>query len=641
MLPFPNCRLFSATVLGCALSLSPCSFGQGVSSGSRTSTAQVQLNGNNDTFTLYICVRERSGIPLGSPAVVRLSAAIGGQFLMAPVQDASTAVFTNLLGGDYEAVVEAPGYETATERVSLIGGSPYTAYVYLAPAGTSTDKNNNSGSGIVMTPDLQREMDRGLVALTHKNYDEARKHFQKAHKMSPGNPDVLYLLGMVDYTAKDIPAARKQFEAVLANYPAHQHSLIMLGQIQLDAGENQEAQATLQKAVDAGTVNWQAHYLLAIACARTGAYEKARIECQRGGELNKQKKPLTDLLEAKLYLMEGRNSQAKSALESFLDNYPSDPGATEAKNYLAKLDEAAKPAELKPVSEKSSAPGASPVPTDAPLSNPALEKPWAPPQVDAAVPPVAPGISCSSDEVLQKTQKRVLAQLSDLEKFGATEHIEHQVVDSYGVPGAPASHDFEYLIFVYHSKKLPYYFDEMRDGSESLYSFPTRYATRGLVSLAFLVIHPVFSHDFQFACEGLGTWNGQPAWQIHFVQRADVTSRIRTWSYHQTVYPIPLKGRIWIGANSYNIVHLETDLRDPDPVPELRLNREQLIVDYGPVHFQSANVALWLPWHADMYFELQGKRYHHRHTLSNYVLFDVNTTNKISAPPEPAETKDN
>ena len=92
---------------------------------------------------------------------------------------------------------------------------------------------------------------------------------------------------------------------------------------------------------------------------------------------------------------------------------------------------------------------------------------------------------------------------------------------------------------------------------------------------------------------------------------------------------------MWIGANNFNIMRLETALREP--VPGLRLNREQLAVDYGPVRFQSAATELWLPTQGEMYFDLMGHRYHHKHTLTNYLLFDVDTKNKIKAPPVPVE----
>jgi hypothetical protein len=58
---------------------------------------------------------------------------------------------------------------------------------------------------------------------------------------------------------------------------------------------------------------------------------------------------------------------------------------------------------------------------------------------------------------------------------------------------------------------------------------------------------------------------------------------------------MPVKGRIWIGVNSCNILHLETSLRDPP-------------------------------------FDMQARRYPHRDTLTNHVLFDFDTRNKIANP---------
>ncbi|MGA2421472.1 MAG: hypothetical protein ABSG69_15455, partial [Candidatus Acidiferrum sp.] len=53
---------------------------------------------------------------------------------------------------------------------------------------------------------------------------------------------------------------------------------------------------------------------------------------------------------------------------------------------------------------------------------------------------------------------------------------------------------------------------------------------------------------------------------------------------------------------------------------------------YGPVSFANGDSELWLPWYADMYMELHGRRYHHSHTLTNFSLFSVDTNNTISAP---------
>jgi hypothetical protein len=81
----------------------------------------------------------------------------------------------------------------------------------------------------------------------------------------------------------------------------------------------------------------------------------------------------------------------------------------------------------------------------------------------------------------------------------------------------------------------------------------------------------------------------------------------------------------------------ETDLREPRK--DLELVRDHISIDYGPVQFNKVQTELWLPWNAEIFLDLHGHRYHHRHTLSNYALFGVGTMNKISAPEKRASTK--
>jgi hypothetical protein len=57
------------------------------------------------------------------------------------------------------------------------------------------------------------------------------------------------------------------------------------------------------------------------------------------------------------------------------------------------------------------------------------------------------------------------------------------------------------------------------------------------------------------------------------------------------------------------------------------------VIDYGPVNFDHGKTSLWLPWYAELYLQVHGRRYH-RHTLTNYALFSVDTDHQISAPKE-------
>jgi len=107
-------------------------------------------------------------------------------------------------------------------------------------------------------------------------------------------------------------------------------------------------------------------------------------------------------------------------------------------------------------------------------------------------------------------------------------------------------------------------------------------------------------------------------------------SRLMIWTNRHGTFPVPLKGRVWIAANTYDVLHLETDLREP--VTQIELSRDHRAIDYGPVRFEHGGTSLWLPWYAELHMELRGKRYHHRHTLTDYKLFSVDTTHAVSAP---------
>jgi len=141
---------------------------------------------------------------------------------------------------------------------------------------------------------------------------------------------------------------------------------------------------------------------------------------------------------------------------------------------------------------------------------------------------------------------------------------------------------------------------------------------------------PAHERALDFTCEGLGQWRGKAAWLMYFRQKPNQRSYLRLWETQRQTVEIPLKGRVWVAATTYQVSHIETDLRDP--MKDLELAKDHLAIDYGPVDFQNGKTELWLPWYADMYLELHHHRYHHRQTLSNYPIFGVDTKNTISKP---------
>src|SRR5258708_664387 len=217
------------------------------------------------TVTLSVNVRDASGVPMDGATLVKLVASVGSYNQTATTRDASTAVFDGLAPGDYEAEASYPGYQTATEHITVNAvGSTMQVYIYMIP---ESDKNSAGPrpQGLVMSPKLQGEIDKGLETLRKSQFEIARAHFAKGLGMAPGNPDISYLLGTAELGLNHTDVARQDFEHALAIDPTHERSLLALGELQLRNGETSAAIVILEKAFLKNGAGWRTHLLLASA----------------------------------------------------------------------------------------------------------------------------------------------------------------------------------------------------------------------------------------------------------------------------------------------------------------------------------------------------------------------------------------
>src|SRR5437660_10890908 len=108
---------------------------------------------------------------------------------------------------------------------------------------------------------------------------------------------------------------------------------------------------------------------------------------------------------------------------------------------------------------------------------------WAPPNVDTAAPGVAPDVSCSADDIVEHTSKTTDRQLENLEKFLATEYIQHEEVNGRAEVSKIRDKSFSYMDFIDHAKHGLVFLDEKRDGGPGTDPSPTSLSTVGLVRI--------------------------------------------------------------------------------------------------------------------------------------------------------------
>ena len=567
--------------------------------------------------TITVAVRDARGLPLEDTATVLLSSKLRGFFRSVDTKTSSDVSF-GVLEGPYEVQVDCPGYRSVKQQLSVSGGSAFfTAYVYLH---TVDDPNNGTQTapGIAFKPKAIAEVDKGLAAMRKKQYESARNHFTKASQISPSNPDAYYLRGTAELKLQQTDVARQDFEQAIKLEPTHEKALLALGQMQLDAGNADAAIATLNRSFGANGAGWRTYYLLATAYVKKKNWNAAASAAVNSANLAHSNAAAPLLLLGDIQLASGDKTQAKQSWEKLISTYPNDPLAGDAKKRIALADsgQPIQPAEVAAIT----------LPVDAPAI---AERPWAPPSVDSKDYPVS-AVTCNLNDVLDRGMIRVKSQMANLEKFTATENIEHQEIDKLGEPGAIKSRQFSYIVFVLPYKQNSVFLEESRDGQANTAAFPTSLATVGLNSLGVSVLQPVYRPGFAYQCEGVATIRGEAAWQVRFDEKPGAETGVRRWQKQGTIYNIPIKGRIWLSTTTFDILRIETDLREP--IPTLELVKDHLEVNYGPVTFAAINGQLWLPWSAEMYLEVHGKRYHHRHVLTDYMLFGVDTANKIAAP---------
>jgi len=252
-----------------------------------------------------------------------------------------------------------------------------------------------------------------------------------------------------------------------------------------------------------------------------------------------------------------------------------------------------------------------------------------PPDIDEKIPPVEPGVACPLDTVLSNASKHAVEFVGNVDRFTATESLKHELFSTAGLPSNLETRKFNYLVSIEQTRPGILSVEEYRDGSFSYEKFPDGIATLGLPSLV-LVFHPAQVSNYEMTCEGLAKLSGGLAWQVHLRQLPDKPRTLRSYRIGAQSYPVSLRGRAWIAADTFQIVRLETDL--VAPLPQIHLAGEHTAIEYGPVHFKRKNVDMWLPQSAEVYFDWRGRRIYRRHDFSNYLLFAVDENQKIAPP---------
>lgn len=435
------------------------------------------------------------------------------------------------------------------------------------------------------------------------------------------DPDVNYVFGMYASRLGDWEQAKSYWTTVLQLLPDYVPAMVSMSEALLSENKASEAVDYLDRAVKTDPSYWRTQAVLAEVSLRTGSTGEAVQHAERAIELGHEEAASVSPLLARALVAE-----ATEVLRAYLKDHPGDVAAK--KQFEGLITPSELPAaehRYADFRERSAATNA------ARPASPPRDSRWLPPEVDENVPLVEPGSACNLEEVLHNAGQRIQEFVGNVERFTATESLLHEKINKSGEVSGRENRKYDYMVSIEEIRPGLLDVEEYRSSGSTPVDFPGGITTRGLPALV-LIFHPYNSGNFSMRCEGLATRNGKRTWQIYFRQREDKPNRIRAYrlGLNGPSYPIALRGRAWFVADSYQIVGLQTDLIATHP--EIRLTVDHTAIEYGPVHFSSRGVDMWLPQTAEVYSDLRGRQFHRRMSFSNYLLFAVDDKQQISSP---------
>ena len=590
----------------------------------------------NTTVVIFKVFGERKGHLLDRQAVLKLtnpatqfstwqttSRDPAGENL----ETGSEAVFLDVALGVYDAEITAVGFLSAHQEVRISTSMAQERFEVILQRDPMAVNLEVTDAEVSLK--TRKELKRAVSALKSHFLPEAEKHLNRAYQSSPNSSNINFLLGYLFFEKRDYAQAEKYLASASSLNPHNAQALTLLGRTGIERQNYPAARSALEQAVLADPENWLPHNLLADTYLHEKNYESAKVEANQAVTKGQAAASPAQLVLGQTLLNLGQFQDGVKALKLFLDQSPHNPVAGQVRDLVTRFQDMPATTKLAEADPDAKAKLTGVNALDAVAAPRLAVTTWQPPGIDDVKLSLAQGVDCPAGQVIYESGKRVEELVDDIGRFAAIEDLTHQTLDEVGNPIDTESRKYDYVASIAETEPGFLAVDEHRSSVTRFYDFPGGIASTGFSTLA-LIFHPHVRDNFELRCEGLGDWNGQAAWLIHFRQRDDRPNRTHAYDIGGQIYPVKLKGRAWISPDKFQIVRIEAEM--VEPMPAILLLSEHQIVDYGPVPFPRKQVSLWLPKSAEIYFDFRKHRYHRRHSFDHYMLYSVDTVEKRKEP---------
>lgn len=295
------------------------------------STGDGNIN-RGDRAAISVTVRDSSRDVIAVPASVKL---IHDGI---PVDQANTsrghAFFVLRSLGEYTILVEAAGYKPLQKDISL-----RVPVKFEFEANLQKESDSSSVSGVpdspLLAPKAKAALEKGMQALRDNNLPQADKHLREAMRLAPGNPDVLYIQGVLHLKQLEWAKAQTVLEKATQIDSNHARAFSALGMALCNQKKYNDAIVPLEKSLQLqANPGWETHWALAEAYYHQERYEDALKHSQLAKTQANGQAPQAVLLFAKSLTAMDRFEDAAQVLRDFLKEHSNDKDAETARRWL-------------------------------------------------------------------------------------------------------------------------------------------------------------------------------------------------------------------------------------------------------------------------------------------------------------------
>ena len=299
---------------------------------------EKEFQGQGAVITVKL--HDASGQSFSSTAVVKLLRGVFPSGQKEASRGVAEFVVTSL--GEFTVVVSAPGYAEVQKDVSVVSNGRIQVDVYLRPtlpAGTISTVPGRP----VLAPKAKQALDKGLRALKENKVGEAEKYVGEAVRLAPGNPDVLYVQGVLSLKQRNWEQARTALEKATQVDPSSARAFAALGMAFCDEGNYDRAIAAAEKSMQLDPANtWETRWALAKSYYHREQYDEALRMSREALAQSNGSEPEIALLLAQSQTAVGQYEEAAQTLRGFVKDHGDRQEATTARRWLEQLSASGK-----------------------------------------------------------------------------------------------------------------------------------------------------------------------------------------------------------------------------------------------------------------------------------------------------------